>query len=157
MRRGCSCTATLMASTKVRKCEYECVGLHVYLTYSFPLFNETTEEGSHNGYPKFIEQNKNDGTSFGSEVTGAQIVYCSDIGAWVFNHPYILTSSDGEEENECSWLWRSQETDDYELTSTSGSAWEAWVGKVKPLVFVSITCNECYETSDCNYHGTVSQ
>jgi len=120
------------------------------------LLCKSTEEGSHNGYPKFVEQNKNDGTSFGSEVTGAQIVYCSDIGAWVFNHPYILTSSDGEEENECSWLWRSQETDDYELTSTSGSAWEAWVGRVKPLVFVSITCNECSETSDCNYHGTVS-
>jgi len=111
------------------------------------------EEGYHDGYPRYIEQNKNDGTKFGSSVRGAEIIYCDEIGSWVFMHPEILTSPYGEEENECGWLWRSHETKDYDLLSTTDGGWEAWTGEVKPLAFVSISCTECSERSDCNYHG----
>lgn len=112
------------------------------------------EQGSFNGYPRFVEQNKNDGTSFGESVIPAEIIYCDSIGSWVLAHPRILTSPDGERENECSWLWRSPKTEDYEITSASDSAWDVWVGEVKPLAFVSLSCNECLERSDCNYHGS---
>mmetsp|Transcript_37653 Transcript_37653/g.69184 ORF Transcript_37653/g.69184 Transcript_37653/m.69184 type:complete len:1210 (+) Transcript_37653:238-3867(+) len=125
------------------------------LIYSY--FNgKYREVGLHNGYPKYIEQNKNDGTQFQSTV-GAEIKYCSEIKSWVFMHPYILTSPNGEEENECSWLWRSSQTDDFDLISTTASAWDAWVGEVKPLAQVSMICNECTERSDCNYHGSCEE
>ena len=117
-------------------------------------FNNNKEDGSHNGYPRYVEQNKYDGTAFGRSVVGAEMIYCNGIGSWVFRHPDILTSADGENENECSWLWKSARTDDYDILSTSEGAWEAWVGKVQPLVQISITCNECSEGSDCNYHGS---
>ena len=62
-------------------------------------------------------------------------------------HPDILSY------NGCSWLWRSSQTQDYDILSTTSGAWEAWIGEVIPLASVSITCNECSESSDCNYHG----
>ena len=123
------------------------------------------EDGTYNGYPRYVEQLKNDGTAFGpssrhnniyfgpSSRPGAELVFCHDIGRWVFMHRDILTSPDGKDENECSWLWRSAQTDGYDILSTSDGAWEAWVGKVEPLVQVSITSVECSDESDCNYHG----
>ena len=90
-----------------------------------------------------------------SFMPGAEMVYCDEIGSWVFRHPNILTSADGteEEENECSWLWRSAQTDDYDILSANDGSWDAWVGEVKPLVQISITSNICSERSDCNYFG----
>ena len=111
------------------------------------------EGETYDGYPRYIEQNKNDGQQFGSSVRGAEIRYCREIGSWVFMHPDILTSLDGNKENECSWLWRSPQTQDYDILSTTSGAWGAWIGEVIPLAFVSITDNECAERSDCNYHG----
>jgi hypothetical protein len=106
------------------------------------------EQGSVEGYPKYVEQNKNDGSGFGpnSNVTGAEIRYCHDIGSWIFTHPKIIV------QNECSWLWRSHQTEDFDILSTTYSSWEAWTGKVT-LSQVSIRCKECSEDSDCNYHG----
>ena len=49
---------------------------------------------------------------------------------------------------------RSPDTDSYDILSTSDAGWEVWLGEVKPLAQVSITCNECTEKSDCNYHGS---
>ena len=111
------------------------------------------ENGTFDGYPRYVEMNKNDGSPLGPSVEGAEILYCHEIGSWVFRHSNIWTSPDGKEENECSWLWRSSSTEDFDILSTSDGAWEAWVGEVKPLVQVSITCNECSERPDCNYHG----
>lgn len=123
--------------------------------FSFLLIIHPYEEdGSHDGYPRYVEQNKDEGTPFGSSVKGAQIIYCKDIGSWVFMHYDIMTSRHEAEENECSWLWRSSQTQSYDIISTTEGPWEAWTGVVKPLAFVSITCNECSERSDCNYHGT---
>lgn len=115
------------------------------------MFDYLVEEGLHNGYPRYVEQSKINGTGFETTV-GASIIYCDSINSWVFMHPYILTSPDGEEENECSWLWKSPETQDFDIISTSGSDWESWIGEVKSSQ-VSIVCNECMERSDCSYHG----
>ena len=127
----------------------------------YPFFNGVyKEEGSYNGYPRYIEMNKNDGSAFSPTAQqGAEFVYCSEIGSWVFRHPNILThppAEDGlsrQDGNECGWLWRSYKTDDYNILSTSEGAWSAWIGEVKPLVQVSITSLECWERSDCNYNG----
>ncbi len=55
------------------------------------------ESGSFGGYPMYVEQNKNDGEPFKNTV-GAEIKYCHEISAWVFMHPLIMTSKNGEEE-----------------------------------------------------------
>jgi len=111
------------------------------------------EEDSYDGYPRYVEQNKNDGTPFGPSVRGAEIIYCRAIRSWVFTHPDILTTPPEEEENECSWLWKSSPTADCDLLSTTNDNWEAWIGEVKQLADISITCMECSRRSDCNYHG----
>eukprot|EP00986_Skeletonema_menzelii_P005908 scaffold2230_cov166-Skeletonema_menzelii.AAC.4 len=136
------------------------------LIYSY--FNGIYEEaGSYGGYPRYVERSKNQGaislneddggTLFGPDsMPGAEMVYCTDIGRWIFRHPNITTSAEGGEGNECSWLWKSAETDDYDILSTNDGVWEAWVGsngKVKPQVSFSVMSNECNERSDCNYHG----
>jgi len=62
------------------------------LVYSY--FNGIYEkEGSHDGYPKFVERNKVDGSSY-EEVIGAEIKYCKDEEAWVFAHRDIVKSGD---------------------------------------------------------------
>lgn len=114
------------------------------------------EDGGHDGYPKYIEQNKGDGTAFGSSVIGAEIVYCNEIGSWVFRHPLISTTPNGRGENECSWLWRSPQTEDHNILMADNQ-WEAWIGKVQPFAEVLISCNECSERSDCNYHGSCEE
>ena len=125
------------------------------------------EAGSYGGYPRYVERSKNQGaislnendggTLFGPDsMPGAEMVYCTDIGRWIFRHPNITTSAEGGQGNECSWLWKSAETDDYDILSTNDGVWEAWVGsngKVKPQVSFSVMSNECNERSDCNYHG----
>ena len=80
-------------------------------------------------------------------MTGAELVYCSEIGSWIFRHEDI------HPQNECFWLWRSPQTQDYDIVTAAEGPWEAWIGEVKPLAEVAITCNECSERSDCNYHG----
>ena len=66
------------------------------LIYSY--FNGIYKEsGTYNGYPMYVEQNKNDGMPFVNTM-GAQIKYCAEISAWVFMHPHILTSWNKEEE-----------------------------------------------------------
>ena len=121
-----------------------------------PNEHKTIEDGTHDGYPRYVETSKNDHyTAINpSSRPGAELIYCQEIGSWVFMHQDILNSPDGKDENECSWLWRSFQTDDYDIRSTSEGAWEAWVGKVQPLVQISITDIECSEHSDCNYHGS---
>ena len=136
------------------------------LVYSY--FNGIYKEtGSYGGYPRYVEQNKADALDavtvqlgFGPmSMPGAEMVYCDEIGSWVFRHPNILTYEIGSrvfrpEENECNWLWRSFQTDSFDILSTNMGGWSAWIGKLNPLVQVSITSVECSERSHCNYHGT---
>jgi len=109
------------------------------------------EDGTHHGYPKYVEQSKNDGAAF-EDTVGAEIVWCDDINSWVFRHPHIING------NDCSWLWKSPQNGNYDVTSTDNADWSAWVGEnqgeIKPLTHISITCNECFTSSDCNYRGS---
>jgi len=113
------------------------------------------EDGFRDGYPKYVEQNKHDGQAFDDSSRGAVIMYCREMQMWVFMHPKILKSPNGEEENGCShsWLWRSPKTLEYDILSTTDGAWEAWIGEVQPLSQISITCNECSENADCGGRG----
>ena len=87
------------------------------LIYSY--FNGVYKEvGTYNNYPRYIEMNKNDGSAFGS-IQGAEFVYCSEIGSWVFKHEQIKT------DNDCNWLWKSPETSEYDILSMSDEFWQA--------------------------------
>ena len=90
-------------------------------------------------------------------MTPAEIVYCADIGSWVFRHSDIYTAPIDKVQNECGWLWKSPQTDNYDILTSTDGTWKTWVGEVKPLTQVSITCNQCLENSDCNYHGTCGE
>ena len=54
-----------------------------------------------NGFPRFVEQNKVGGHPY-KEVIPAEIIYCADIGSWVFWHPNIKTSPPDKPEYEVS-------------------------------------------------------
>ena len=51
------------------------------------------ENGTHDGRPKYTEQNKEDGDPF-LRTLGAEIIYCQDLESWVFRHEHIKTSPD---------------------------------------------------------------
>mmetsp|Transcript_22209 Transcript_22209/g.45394 ORF Transcript_22209/g.45394 Transcript_22209/m.45394 type:complete len:708 (+) Transcript_22209:228-2351(+) len=111
------------------------------------------ENGTHDGRPKYTEQNKERGDPFINTIP-AEIVYCEDDEAWVFRHERIRTSANEENENECNWLLKSAHTDSYDIIElTKENAWSVWTDVVVPGYEISITCNECYSTSECNYHG----
>jgi hypothetical protein len=68
------------------------------LVYSH--FNGIYEESArvtHDGRPRYVERNKEDGSPF-LETVPAEIIYCESLGAWVFRHPNIRTSLDELEE-----------------------------------------------------------
>jgi len=115
------------------------------------------ENGKHEGYPRYVEQNKNNGKPYNPPVFGAEIVYCNELGSWVFRHPNITTTPNDKDENECSWLWRSPQTQDFDILSSTNGAWETWIGEVKPLTQLSINCIECSDRSYCNYHGNCGE
>ena len=101
------------------------------------------------GHPKYIEQNKIDGNSFRYR-RGAQIQYCEEIESWIFTHPDIET------ENECEWLFRSDQVDpetDFDVIAAAREPWTAWVGEAVFNAGVSIKCTTCVEDSDCSYQG----
>lgn len=111
------------------------------------------EDGSHHGHPRYVEQNKEDGKAFSTlaSAPGAELVFCNEIVSWVFRHPNILSDHD------CGWLWKAPETeDDYDILSTSGGVWQAWIGEAV-LSQVIITSNECSDTADCNYFGSCEE
>jgi len=56
-------------------------------------------KGIVNGFPRFVEQNKVQGEPY-EEVIPAEIIYCSDLGSWVFWHPNIKTSPPDKPDNE---------------------------------------------------------
>jgi hypothetical protein len=58
-------------------------------------------KGIVNGFPRFVEQNKVQGEPY-EEVIPAEIIYCSDLGSWVFWHPNIKTSPPNKPDNEVS-------------------------------------------------------
>lgn len=89
-----------------------------------------------------------------------------DIESWVFRHELISTSPctyneqgmctiSYEEENECSWLLRSEETDSFDVIEVASErdSWKVWTGLIEDDSSITIDCNECYSNAGCNYHG----
>ncbi len=79
--------------------------------------------------PRYVEMNKEKGDKF-KDTIPAEIKYCEDIESWVFFHPNITTSLDSEDSNECQWLLRSDQTEDFDLVELSTGFWRLWDGKI---------------------------
>ena len=111
--------------------------------------NETL--GLHDGRPIYTEISKFvDGTPFTTTV-GAQIKYCYSERAWVLAHD-LIKKSDIEDESDCPWLLRSQETTEYNLLNVDGD-WSIWTGNLQENGHFFAVDNECNGPADCNYHG----
>ncbi|KAL7548009.1 hypothetical protein ACHAWF_011289 [Thalassiosira exigua] len=121
------------------------------LLYSF-FSGVYAETDTFNGYPRYVEQNKNEGTPFIS-TKGAEFKFCKEIKSWVFAHSDIKTSPNEEDENECSWLMRSPPTHDYDIRKVANYKWTIWKGQAESNAVISATCNECFDRSECNYGG----
>jgi len=67
------------------------------------IYVESTGD-THDGRPRYVEHNKEDGSPF-LETVPAEIIYCEDLEAWVFRHKNIRTSLDELEEvsEDCSF------------------------------------------------------
>mmetsp|Transcript_16833 Transcript_16833/g.27649 ORF Transcript_16833/g.27649 Transcript_16833/m.27649 type:complete len:517 (+) Transcript_16833:850-2400(+) len=103
--------------------------------------------------PRYVEMNKEKGNPF-KDTIPAEIIYCEDIESWVFFHPRILTALDSEDSNECQWLLRSEQTEDFDLVELSTGFWRLWDGKIVDDYRIDIDCAECSNDADCNYMGT---
>lgn len=134
------------------------------------------------GYPKWVEHNKENGEPFIKTVP-AKIIYCRSLTAWVLMHPNITKFNNTKDDEvrilsesdarwclhpfnhtcacalvakvncEDSWLAKSTETKSYSLVESSQDVWDLWTGIVLPGTSISVTCNECNSESDCNYNG----
>eukprot|EP00804_Cyclotella_cryptica_P006489 CCRYP_012786-RB/>CCRYP_012786-RB protein AED:0.12 eAED:0.12 QI:1112/0.7/0.90/1/0.8/0.90/11/549/703 len=114
-----------------------------------PLHLLYLENGTHDGKPRYVEQNKEDGHSFRSTIP-AEIVYCEDAESWVFRHEKISTtlSQEDDDQNECDWLLLSPQTENYDLIEMAQEEyWSMWRGAVMKNYEVYITCNECHRSS----------
>ena len=123
---------------------------------------------THEGRPVYVEQKKFDRTPFdakapsydpysGTEINidpikPAEIKYCG--GRWVLTHDYIVKSKK-EKAEDCPWLLRSPQTDEFDLLEIYGS-WQVWTSGIRDTS-VSIKCNECSSDSDCNLNGVCNK
>ena len=112
--------------------------------------------GTHQGRPRYTEQNKVYPTDRYNETIPAEIRYCNN--RWVFFHPDIVkTEDDVEDDTECQWLLRSSKTKEFNLLDVAASDWEVWKGRgaIGSTDGFSIACNDVDSRADCNYHGDV--
>ena len=108
-------------------------------------------DGFFGGLPRYVEQNKR-GDPFRSTLP-AEIVYCQSMGRWVFRHKNIIKnkSTKFQDDEECMWLARSQETVEFDLTSVN-SGWKFWTGIIEAGT-IEMECSECQRDSDCHWQG----
>jgi hypothetical protein len=111
-----------------------------------------TQDGVVAERPRYVEMNKEKGEPYKSTIP-AEIIYCEDIEAWVLMHPKIKTSVDSEDQNECQWLLRSDQTEDFDIEFLSEGYWRLWDGKIVDDYKIDIDCAECANDSHCNYMG----
>jgi len=112
-----------------------------------------TFDGTEAERPRYVEMNKEKGAPYKNTIP-AEIIYCEDIEAWVFRHRHITTSLYSDASNECQWLLRSEQTEDFDLVELSTRFWRLWDGKIVDDYRIDIDCAECANDSDCNYMGT---
>lgn len=130
------------------------------LVYSY--FNGVfIKDGTYAGRPLYKEARKfdrqpyrpdNQAGSMFPVVIPAEIKYCDEIRAWVLTHENILKSEN--DDSSCQWLLKSPETTSFDVLDAAGR-WDMWVG-VLGTTDVSITCNRCSESADCNLNGECS-
>lgn len=65
--------------------------IHGVLMYSYFNGVYVADGTKQNGRPRFVEQNKLDGSRYES-TKGAEFNYCSKLNAWVFRHERIRKS-----------------------------------------------------------------
>jgi len=134
----------------------------VYTDYFlvFAYFNGVYQQvGTYNERPLYREQRKFDNKEMvprqnlyhGIPVIPSEIKYSTDIGAWIFTHPYIKKSIDEDPDSE-SWLLRSPPTEDFDLLSSTAEDWSIWLGRID-TTRVTIACNLCIDDTDCNLNG----
>ncbi|KAL7493886.1 hypothetical protein ACHAWT_006410 [Skeletonema menzelii] len=101
--------------------------------------------GTHQGRPRYTEQNKVCPTYRYNETIPAEIRYCNN--RW----------DDVEYDTECQWLLRSSKTKEFNLLDVAASDWEVWKGRgaIGSTDGFSIACNDVDSRADCNYHGDV--
>ena len=95
--------------------------------------------------PRYLERNKENGEKF-KTTAPAELEYCEDIESWVLRHPDIRASLDNSRSNECNWLLRSDETEEFDLVELSRENWFLWKGKIQQDYQIDI---KCAEVSDC--------
>ncbi|EJK75810.1 hypothetical protein THAOC_02455 [Thalassiosira oceanica] len=116
------------------------------LSVNFPELMWDEDGQLVNGYPRYVEMNKNSGEPY-SETVPAEFVYCKDdVNSWVFRHPRIRTAPPGfpEKENECNWLMRSEETSEHDLLKVAKEEWMVWTDKITFDFEMDLSCNECW-------------
>ena len=76
------------------------------LLYSY--FNGVyREEGTHDGMPRFVEQNKETDKAFESTIP-SEFIYCNDLQRWIMFHPNIYkTYSDTEFEEDSNTIYKT--------------------------------------------------
>ena len=103
-------------------------------------------DGNVNERPRYVEMNKESGAPFKSTIP-AELSYCEEIESWVLHHPRIRTSLDYEEANECNWLLRSEETEQFSIEEVSNDFWYLWRGRIEDEYRVNINCAEVRKLS----------
>ena len=67
-------------------------GISESRTLLYSSFNGVyKKDRKHDGYPRYVEQNKENGEPFTLTI-GAVIIYCRDLESWVFTHQDIYKS-----------------------------------------------------------------
>eukprot|EP00986_Skeletonema_menzelii_P019098 scaffold27063_cov200-Skeletonema_menzelii.AAC.2 len=111
------------------------------------------QEGNAGERPRYVERNKEKGDPFKSTIP-AELWYCEDIESWVLSHPKIRPSLDADEINECNWLLRSGETEEFDLVELStAEQWFLWKGQIQKDYHFQVSCAECANDAECNYFG----
>lgn len=106
------------------------------------------QDGIWEGRPSYAEMNKESGDPFKSTIP-AELKYCGDIESWVLSHPKIRTSLNANEKNECNWLLRSDQTEEFDLVEVSTKEnWFMWKGQIKKNYKIGVSCAEVSNLSE---------
>lgn len=114
------------------------------LIYSF--FNGYyNQDGVVGQRPRYVEMSKEKKDQPFHTTIPAYIMYCEDIKAWVLTHPKIRTSLDSDQVNECNWLLRSEQTEEFDVGASAEPFWFLWKGQIEDDYKISVHCAEVSE------------
>jgi hypothetical protein len=99
------------------------------------------QDGNVGERPRYVEMNKESGDPFKSTIP-AELKYCQEIESWVLTHKKIRTSLNPDETNECNWLLKSGQTEEFDLVELPRANWFLWRGQIKKDYDISVDCAE---------------